>query len=425
MTPRKLNQPARLWLVCALAAVAIATFAFTATAGSNPGPDVTVIYLQSLGNNGSSGGMHGYSVGTTSCNIGDADLWWCDNDRSYCNDDQHPVIAQNLYRLKDDRFEQIGMSWLKHGFLSVNSTDSSCGPSCQSPPHGGDQLGVGCTDPYGAGLNGSRPLGMRSEVNAATGAYPFPYTNVGAGGVDQWIQVLDTDLEPAMNAGALYWVEGQYIAADDAAAGNGLNNASYRQVTVSPGSLNLNLTGATIREKAAIEVWPTLDPDVEFINVDVLGTIVERFHVARKVSPISGGNHYEYAVHNMNSDRSAHSFTIQFPNGTTISNAGFHDVPHHSGEPYTTTDWVATIDNGANTVTWETDDFATDNNANALRWGTMFSFWVDATGPAGNHTLGLFKPGVPSEMNFNFNGGSLFTDGFESGNTTAWTSTFP
>jgi len=340
---------------------------------------------------------------------------------------QHPVIAQNLYRLKDDRLEQIGMSWLKHGFLSLNQFDSSCG-SCQNPPHGGDQLGIGCTDPYGAGLNGSRPLGMRSEVNAGTGDFPYPYTNVGSSGVEQWIQVLDADLDPALNTGALYWVEGHYVAADDAAAENSLNNASYRQVTVSPGSLNLSLTGATIRERSAIEVWPTLDAEVELVNVDVTESLLERFHVARKVSAKKlGGFQYEYAVHNMNSDRSANSFSLQFAPGTSISGAGFHDVDHHSGEPYATTDWDVTIDIPSGTITWATDSFATDNDANALRWGTTFSFWFDADGAPGNHILGLFKPGASSSVVFSVGGGpnSVFFDGFESGNTGAWSLAFP
>jgi len=40
-----------------------------------------------------------YSVATTSCNIGTAQLSWIQTTN------QHPVIAQNLYRLKDNRFE--------------------------------------------------------------------------------------------------------------------------------------------------------------------------------------------------------------------------------------------------------------------------------------------------------------------------------
>ena len=78
-------------------------------------------------------------------NRGDSPLNWCDQ-ASGCapgaGTEDHPVIAQNLYRLKDGRFEQIGMSWLKHGFTSTNSTTAGCtsasGGSCVSPPAGGN-----------------------------------------------------------------------------------------------------------------------------------------------------------------------------------------------------------------------------------------------------------------------------------------------
>jgi hypothetical protein len=144
------------------------------------------------------------------------------------------------------------------------------------------------------------------------------------------------------------------------------------------------------------------------------------------VTVLGGGSfHYEYAIHNLNSDRSARSFMVDFPGAATISNAGSHDVDHHSGEPYSTTDW--TLDTSVpGVITWATDPFGTDPNANALRWGTMFSFWFDATaGPAGaTHTLGLFKPGTPTDVEFSMFDG-LFEDGFESGDTTAWSSTTP
>ena len=162
-------------------------------------------------------------------------MWWCNSGTSYCNSAQHPVIAQNLYRLKAGRFEQIGMSWLKHGFLSTNSPNAACNPAqpCAGAPHGGDQLGLGCTDTYGAGLNGTRPLGMRSEVDPTPATFPYPYTSVGtAAAPDQRVRVLDTDLDPALNSGAVYWAEAQYVTEDEAAANNGLNNASYRRVTV-------------------------------------------------------------------------------------------------------------------------------------------------------------------------------------------------
>ena len=79
---------------------------------------------------------------------------------------------------------------------------------------------------------------------------------------------------------------------------------------------------------------PTLTPSVP----------VERFHVARKVTnPSAGVWHYEYAAHNMNSDRAADRLAIRFFGATTFENIGFHDVNAHSNEPYDTADWSNTV----------------------------------------------------------------------------------
>src|SRR5262245_37278476 len=78
-----------------------------------PGPDVIVGELPNTTNWGATGGVRAYSVGTTSCNIGDTALLWI------ASNNQHPVIGQNMYRLSNDRFEQIGQSWLKHGFTAL------------------------------------------------------------------------------------------------------------------------------------------------------------------------------------------------------------------------------------------------------------------------------------------------------------------
>ena len=399
--------------------------------GIGTGPDVTVIYLGSTSHYGEEGGVHGYSVGTTSCNIGNEPLWWCnDVGDPYCEIDQHPVIAQNLYRLSQEgRFEQLGMSWLKHGFLSTNTTDTACGPTCVTPPHGNDQLGLGCTDTYGSGLNGSRPLGLRSEVDPLVGTFPYPYTSVSSSGpYEQRVKVDESDLDPALNPGARYWVEGQYIAADDAEAGNAMNNASYREVSVNTPSYNLTLLGNTVREQPAIKAWQAVDPQVELHEVDVpAGRYDERFHAARKLTNNPDGSiHYEIALHNLQSSRAANRFTIEFAEPVEILNAGFADVKHHSGEPYSTEDWTVEVDNDAGTVTWFTDDFATNPNANALRWGTMFSFWFDTHGvPDGaTHTLSMFTPGVPADVVIPFSSSlGIFADGFESGNTSSWTFT--
>ena len=379
------SMPTRTLRICRIATSAVglallvlAAFpaALRAQGQQTSGPDVTIIYIGDTQNYGVSGGIRGYSIGTTSCNIGTTPVNWCDNNGGCSNGTitlsaaQHPVIAQNMYRMLDGRFEQIGMSWLKHGFLSTNSTDSSClvgHPSCSSPPLGSNQLGVGCTDTYGSGLNGSRPLGMRSEVNPTSGVFPFPETQVNPTLLyEQRIKVPEAELALP---GASYWVEGQYIADNDAVAGNGLNNASYRPVTVSPSTFNLSFAGSIVREKTAIQAWKAADVAVEIFNDDFCTAPVERFEVARKVTVVDGDTwHYEYTVRNMNSDHAAQKFSVDFPDGTPIGNVGFRDIDSHSGEPYSTIDWTSAVDGTNGTVSWATETFAANNNANALRW---------------------------------------------------------
>ncbi len=418
--------------VVALAALLIA-FDVTGQAGA-AGPDVTVFSFTDIQSYGSADGFAAYAVGTVSCNRGDMPLNWCD-DFSGCAPGagraDHPVIAQNLYRLKNGRFEQIGMSWLKHGFFSTNQPSGGCtsasGQSCQTPPAGNHQLGVGCTDAYSAGLNGGQPLHRRSEVNATTGVFPFP-GSVPPGPYavyDERIKVATADVDPAQNAGATYYAEGHYVAADDAASGNALNNASYRRVTVGAGpTYGLTMTGAFFQQQPAISAWAAQAPTVLLVNVDIKdGTIVERYQVARKVTDLGGGLwHYEYAVHNLNSDRAARAFTVEFPGAAGFTNVGFYGIAHHSGELYATDDWVTS--STAASLTWSTATFAVNSNAHALRWSTMFNFWFDADQPPSGsmvHSLDLFTPGDPPSVDFAV-ADPLLKDSFESGDTSLWIS---
>ena len=100
---------------------------------------------------------------TQSCNSGTEPLDWFEAG----GDTRHPVIAQNMFRLKDGRFEQIGQSWLKHGFCAVNETESMCGP-CNATPC--DTLGVGCADTYTA-LANARGLRSKRFVNFTVGIH--------------------------------------------------------------------------------------------------------------------------------------------------------------------------------------------------------------------------------------------------------------
>lgn len=354
------------------------------------GADVIVGDLHQVNNYGSAGDHYAYAVGTVSCNIGNVVLDWI------AGTNEHPVIGQSMYRLKDGRFEHIGMSWLKHGFTALQQ--NLCQP-CNANPSG-NGLGVGCSDPYSAGLNGSQDNGPRSEVNATTGFFPFPYqldppvTDV----TSRRLRVHADDVDPANNAGAQYWVEGQYVTPDDSAANNHHNNASYRKVTVgnTPAQFPLAFDGPTVREKAAIEVWPTVDPTVQLESTVVNGGT---FFLGTKVVDLGNGSYsYEYALMNLNSDRSAGGFSIPVAASLVTTGVGFHDVDYHSGEElvYSQDDWTPVQANGE--LKWSTQTFAQNPNANALRWGTLYNFRFVTTAPPipALATIDLFKPGGAS-----------------------------
>ncbi|MBI4719566.1 MAG: hypothetical protein HY763_17355 [Planctomycetes bacterium] len=362
---------------------------------TSSGPDVIVGELHDVGSYGTLGfsGIYAFSVGTTSCNAGDTPVSW------FGNNNQHPVIAQNMYRLKDGRFEQIGMSWLKHGFLAV--TGNSCLFGCTPPPLGGSQLGVGCSDPYTASLNGQQSnLGPRSQVNAHTGAYPYPFS---APAPDQTIgrrlQVHESDIKPSLNSGALYFVEGHYVTADDAAAGNQNNNASFRRASITEelNGYTLGLSGITRRQRPAVRAWREYDSTVVETDIQVPGDGL--FILSAKATALGNGFwHYEYALQNLNSDRSAGGFKVPVDAGASVINIGFHDVDYHSGEPFSGTDWPGFAVGGY--VTWVTDSYVTHPQANALRWSTLYNFRFDANVPPANlpATIEMFKPGSPATV---------------------------
>lgn len=374
------------------AVVAIGLSAAAASAGPI-GPDIVVSSIHNTVRWGSLGGLGSYSIGTVSCNMGDTNAAWIAGTAA------HPVIAQNFYRLSNGRFVQLGMSWVKHGYFAVN--ESACAP-CGTPP--GSVLGVGCSDPYDANLNGEQfLLGPRSDVNAWTGEFPFPPTigwqQIGPV-IYKRIIVPGVEMDPLLHPGARFFAEGQYVARDDALAGNQMNNLSYREfepVRPSGGSFDPILTGPTITEQPALFAWKDIDPLVAIEIVDVPGD--GRMHVASRVYDLGAGLwRYEYAVHNMNVHRSAASFRVPLAPGAAVSQVGFRDVEYHSGEPISPADWAITV--GPLDVRWETEAFAVNPNANAVRWGTMYNFWFTADRPPApaSATIGLFRPGTPDDV---------------------------
>jgi hypothetical protein len=376
----------------------------TAAAGSNP--DIIVGHVSNTNTYGASAGIGGYAVGSISCNVGTDPAMWVDNTN------EHPVISQTLFRLNNDRFEQIGISWVKHGFAAL--TGSLCcpaGQTCCQNPGTFALLGVGCSDPYDASLNGNQSfLGPRFEINAFTGAFPYPGSRPPLSNPplphERRLRVQQSDIDPAQNAGAEYFAEIQYVAADDSLAGNQDNNVSYRKAVV-PGNVisgafvvSLPSTESTIRQDPAINVWKLRDPSVELVDIRVPSEGLMR--LGAKATDLGNGTwQYEYALYNMNSHRSASSFTVPIDSNAIVTNVGFHDVDYHSGEPFEGTDWTATI--GSSSISWSTTPYTTNQNANALRWGTLYNFRFQANvGPVPSSVeIGLFRPGLPASVSTN------------------------
>jgi hypothetical protein len=382
--------------------------------GTVPGPDVIVGELIGLEQEepGAVDGRVGLALGTDACNKGTENVAWI-----ALPSNNHPFIPQNLYRMSGgadntERFEQIGQSWGKHAFAAASS--NTCGFGCNGVA--GDHLGSGCSDAYWAGLNGSQfGIGSRAWVNPFTGSFPQnPDPNDHNGHVhditSHRILVETSDLIPAQNPGATYFAEANYIVPDEGiwcqshpTECNMYNNASYQQQSVSGGPTNFSFSsvGPTVREQPAIMAWTGAivnegEPDPGNDGIFLVGYKV--------TGPTAGVWHYEYAIYNQNLDRAIQSFEVVYPFGFAhLTNIGFHAPPQHRGfahdgtqgdAGYSSTPWAF---NEGFSATWNCETFAQNQNANAIRFGTLYNFRFDSTdGPASaTANIGFFKTGSP------------------------------
>jgi hypothetical protein len=383
--------------------------------GTVPGPDVIVGELVGLEQpeNGAVNGRVGLAVGTDACNKGIQNVAWI-----ALPSNNHPFIPQNLYRMSGgadntQQFEQLGQSWGKHAFAAASS--NTCGFGCNGV--GGDHLGSGCSDFYSAGLNGSQfGIGSRAWVNPFTGSFPSGNTSNDHSGhshnvTSHRILVNVDDLNTSLNPGATYFAEANYIVPDEGiwcqshpTECNMYNNASYKQYTVTGINQPFSFQSAcpTVREQPAIKAWT--GATVNQIE-PAPGTDGIWFMGYKVTNPSAGVWHYEYALYNQNLDRAIQAFAVPLGPGVNISNIEFHAPPQHPGfahdgtvgdAGYSSTPWDVNT-NDPNFITWSTETFATNPNANAIRFATLYNFRFDADQPPNPTaaTVGFFKIGSP------------------------------
>ncbi len=379
--------------------------------GLVPGPDAIVGNVFGLAQFGSIGTQVGLAMGTEVCNAGTVDIDWF-----ALPNNAHPVVPQNLYRLSggasgDDRFEQVGQSNVAHAFFAL--AQNSCGFGCNGA--NGSHLGSGCSNPDSPAYNAGPNLGSRAWINPFTGFFPGsnPNPNDHSGhshnGSSHRILVEINDLNTTLNQGATYYAEAGYITPHESSwcqanAGqcNMYNNVSYRQFNVTGTStFSFSPIGSTVQTQPAIYAWPgatkvQIEPDPGNDGIGVVGYKV--------TNPSPGVWHYEYAVYNENIDRAIQSFSIPVGANVTLSNIGFHAPPQHPGwtfdgtvgnAGFSSTPWTQT--QAGDLMTWSSETFAQNQNANAIRWGTVYNFRFDSDKPPQNvtATIGFFKTGSP------------------------------
>ncbi|MEP6811327.1 MAG: dockerin type I domain-containing protein, partial [Chthoniobacterales bacterium] len=238
---------------------------------------------------------------------------------------------------------------------------------------------------------------------------PEKHTGHTHTGTSHRILVKASDLDTTANVGATYYCEVQYDSPQEYAwcqthpgECNMYNNASYRRYNVTgTTSFTFAPASATVRMTPATGAWTgatssTIEP--------APGVDGRAFVVYKVTGPVGGVYHYEYAIHNQNLDRSIQSFSIPLGCGITASNVGFHAPPNHPGFPndgtmgnagFSNATWTANP--SSNAISWNTETFAQNQNANAIRYGTSYNFRFDSDRPPQpvSATVGFFKTGTP------------------------------
>lgn len=359
----------------------------TAVASAQPA-DLMVTDLPSIQMMGFAEGKVAYAAGLSICNAGPG------TGAYVATTNQHPVWGLGLYRLVQGRFEQVGVSWLRHPAIALAQ---SCGVCAGGD---GSSLGPGCADATSAGANAAQAsLGPRGEVDAATGAFPFPFGDPQGPTGNAIFKRCQAMLGDVSDTSALYFFEAHVVHPGESSATRE-NNATYRRATILPATAQAAPAGAARPGRAAIYAWrdhglgiDQADPTIEVREVRIPGDGLVL--VASRVLPVAGGWRYLYAIENISSHRGVSSLRVP---GLGAHAPGFHDVAYHSGDAIDATDWVFGAEGGASWRTAHTQDQLP--TANAIRFGTMYTFSFESPAPPvmGEATLGLFRPGAPSSL---------------------------
>lgn len=327
------------------------------------------------------------------------------------NNDQHPYLVWNMYRTVDNRLEQIGVSGIKHAFLTINV---NCTLNC------GDNhvLWPGCEDVYGIGNNDNPgDVGPRDEVNPRTGVFQSQGSffdrngdgvqdNSSDGNGENRLLVLRSDLT---TPGANYLFESWYVVRDDVNIFNGMGYHPFNPVNTSGNNWAYQLSPFQVGPAVDSYVAPGTDPNTGSHNVvfEDLNNGIGHVKVAVRTEDLGNGDfRYNYFV--MNYDVEHGLDGVAFPElSAVISDVVFHDPDQNAAN-----DWT----NASDASGFHFDVVGSNN----IAWGTGYTFSFIASGanpevrpmtislgngaPQATITIDVLGPGQPDQ---------LLEDGFE------------
>ncbi len=337
--------------------------------------DVLLLGLNSVGQQARFGGQVVMTPSASLKNVGTADVPWYTQFSGFFppyDNDQHPFLVWAVYRVTEEEgMRQLGVSQVKHAFLTINSNCTGCGADSHI-------LGLGCEDVYGKSTNSNTSsLGPREEITAQTGIWAHcdePEANTPSHfdtdgdcfpehrGEDEddfshGLIVNESDLtEPE----AAYYFQAWYVVRDDI---NIFNTMGWRQIDpILAGDVWTFSFLTDPVNSSPVDAWvdpQATEPDAMnqmLANLDGSPHPDGHLQLAVRTSDLGDNRvRFNYALMNHDYDRRGQAFRLPLGSGVRVDRTSFHDL---DDEP--SNDWqVAVTDTH---IEWRVPDSQEPNN---------------------------------------------------------------